>query len=132
MLPTHAGFDRKQLVIVDQKIREALRESLRLSAFDNRGSVSGHLRTALEVIRQALLVRKGQDAGEEVPNKRRHKKGRRMRKGRKISSRHCSKCGKVGHNTRTCEKPPHEVHFCSKCGKPGHNRRKCPAPIKPQ
>ena len=46
-------------------------------------------------------------------------------------SKRCKKCGKLGHNSRTCgkervEKKKKGVRICSNCGEEGHNVRTCP------
>lgn len=50
-------------------------------------------------------------------------------------ARKCGKCGKTGHNARTCgkgpkvkrSKAPGRQKTCGKCGQKGHNRRTCTA-----
>jgi len=45
-------------------------------------------------------------------------------------SKRCKKCGKLGHNSRTCGKEKVKkkrgVRICSNCGSEGHNIRTCP------
>lgn len=47
-------------------------------------------------------------------------------------SKRCKKCGKLGHNSRTCGKEKNKivkkkgVRICSHCGLEGHNVRTCP------
>jgi hypothetical protein len=56
-------------------------------------------------------------------------------------TRKCKKCGKAGHNARTCgreDKPAKKsagevaARACKKCGKPGHNARTCGREDKPE